>query len=66
LEHVEKVIHEPTDLAQFVAHWKMEVKAKIIVLNSMKDHFISHIAEKNPSKDMFATLDELFQNPCVS
>jgi hypothetical protein len=65
-EHVEKVILEPTNPTQLATHQKKEAKAKRIILDSVKDHFISHIAEKKTGKDMFGALVELFQNSCVS
>jgi hypothetical protein len=43
-EHVVKEIPEPIDPTQLVAHQKKEAKVKRIILDSMKDHFISHIA----------------------
>jgi hypothetical protein len=38
---------------------------KRIILDSMKDHFISHISDKTTGKKMFDYLVELFQNSCA-
>jgi hypothetical protein len=39
---------------------------KRIILDSVKDHFISHISDKKTGKKMFDSLVELFQNSCAS
>jgi hypothetical protein len=41
-EHVLKEILEPVDPSQLAAHRKKEAKVKRIILDSVKDHFISH------------------------
>jgi len=41
-----KVIPEPTNPAQLVTHQKEEAKLKRIILDFVKDHFISHIVER--------------------
>jgi hypothetical protein len=65
-EHVEKVVPELVDPMKLVAHHKKEAKAKRIILDLVKDHFIPHIAEKMTGKDMFEALVGLFQSSCVS
>jgi EAL domain-containing protein (putative c-di-GMP-specific phosphodiesterase class I) len=64
-EHVEKEILEPTKSTPLAAHQNKEAKVKRIILEPMKDHFISHISNKT-SKNMFYSLVELSQNPCAS
>ena len=64
-EHVEKEIPESIDSTQLATHWKKETKAKKII-NSLKDHFISHIAYMKTSKKMFDALFELNQNDHAS
>jgi hypothetical protein len=49
-EYVEGVVASPTDLKELIVHNKKEVKAKWVFLESIKDHFIPHIAEKKPAK----------------
>jgi hypothetical protein len=58
-EHVEKEIPKPTNLAQFVAHQKKEAKVKRIVLDYVKDHFISNISDNKTGTKMFDSLVEL-------
>jgi hypothetical protein len=43
-EHVEKEIVAPTDPKLLATHVKKEAKAKRIILDSVKDHLIPHIA----------------------
>jgi hypothetical protein len=43
-EYVDGVIMSPTDLQELATHKKEEVKAKRVLLESVKDHLISHIA----------------------
>jgi hypothetical protein len=38
------------------------VKAKRVLLESMKDHFIPHIVEKKYTKEMYDALVSLYQN----
>jgi len=54
------------DLALLVAHRKKEAKGKRIILDCVKDHFISHILDKRTVKRMFDSLVELFWNSCAS
>jgi hypothetical protein len=61
-EHVEKEILEPIDPTPLATHQKKEAKVKRIILDTMKDHFISHISDKTTCKKMFDSLVELFQN----
>jgi len=42
-EHVEKKIVEPTNATQLATHWKKEAKVKKIILDCVKDHFISYV-----------------------
>jgi hypothetical protein len=54
-------------LIQLAAHVKKEAKANRIILYSVKDHFIPHIAEKTTGgKLMYEALVGLYQSSCVS
>jgi len=46
--------------------FKEVTKVKRIILDSMKDHLISHIIEKMTCKKNFEALVELFQGRCAS
>jgi hypothetical protein len=43
-------------------HKKKEVKAKRVLLESVKDHLIPHIVEKTSAKEMYDALVGLYQN----
>jgi hypothetical protein len=61
-EYVEVVVASSIDLQELVAHKKKEVKAKKVLLESIKDHLIPHISEKKSSKEMYDALVSLYQN----
>jgi hypothetical protein len=44
------------------AHKKKEVKAKQVLLDSVKDHLIPHISEKKTAKEMYDALVGLYQS----
>jgi replicative DNA helicase len=44
------------------AHELKDMKARRIISNAMKDHFIPHLFEKKSSREIFATLTNLFQS----
>jgi hypothetical protein len=61
-EYVEGVVPSPTDPQGLAAHKKKEVKAKRVLLDSVKDHLIPHISEKKTAKDMYDALVGLYQS----
>jgi hypothetical protein len=65
-EHVEKKIVAPTNPTKLATHTKEEFEPKSIILDSMKDHFIPHIADKSIGKLTYEALVGLFQSSCVS
>jgi hypothetical protein len=65
-EYVECVVPSPTDLQELVAHEKKEVKAKQVLLESVKDHLIPHNAQKTSAKEMYDALVGLYQNENTS
>lgn len=67
------MIAAPTDPKLLAAHVKKEAKAKRIILDLVKDHFLPHIVDMFgitssliSSKNMFDTLVGVFQSTCVS
>jgi hypothetical protein len=48
-DYIEMVILNPNDAQELAAH-KKEVKAKQVLLDSVKDHSIPHISEKKKTK----------------
>jgi hypothetical protein len=61
-EYVESVVTDPTDPQELTTHKKKEVKVKWVLLESVKDHLIPHIAEKTTAKNMYDALVGLYQN----
>jgi hypothetical protein len=61
-EYVEGVVPSPIDPHELEAHKKKEVKAKQVLLDSVKDHLIPRISEKNTAKDMYDALVGLYQS----
>jgi hypothetical protein len=60
-ELVDKVVTPPKDLAALDTHNK-EIKAKRVLLDSLKDHPIPHLNEKKTTKEMFDALVSLFES----
>jgi hypothetical protein len=61
-EYVKVVVATPMDSQELAAHKKKEVKAKQVLLESVKDHLIPHISEKKHAKEMYDALVSLYQN----
>jgi hypothetical protein len=61
-ELVEKEVVPPIDLTTLVAHEKKEIKDERVILDSVKEHLIIHLFEKNTDKEMFDALVGLFQS----
>ena len=60
-EFVETIIPIPIDVTQLVEHKKKDVKAKRIILDTVNDHLIPHIATKTSGKMMCDALTILYQ-----
>jgi hypothetical protein len=52
-ECVEDVVPSPTNPVYLAFHKKREVKAKRVLLESVKDHLIPHIVEKATANDIY-------------
>ena len=61
-EYVETMVVDSTDPQELTTHKKKEVKVKWVLLESVKDHLIPHIAEKTTTKNMYDALVGLYQN----
>jgi hypothetical protein len=60
LEHIAETTAAPTDVALLGPWKKGEAKAKIIILDGVKDHIIPHLTGKTSTKDMWAALSGLY------
>jgi hypothetical protein len=61
-ELVDKVVAPLSDPADLEVHQKKEIKYKRGLLDSVKDHLISHLSEKKTTKEMFDALVGLFKS----
>ena len=62
-EYATNVIAMSTNPRQPTTYRKENAKAKRIILNGVKDHIATHIAEKDTTKEMWDTIVNLYQNP---
>ena len=51
----------PNDAAQQAAWKKNDVKARKILMDSVKNHLVSHLAKSKIAKEMFDSLKKLFE-----
>jgi uncharacterized protein Smg (DUF494 family) len=61
-EYVEAMVADPIDPRESVIHKKKEVKAKRVLLESVKYHLILHISKKKSTKEMYDAMVSLYQN----
>jgi hypothetical protein len=66
LEHVTVGVLEPEEEEQRTKHKKNEKKAKRIVSDSVKDHLIPHISELQTTRQMYETLNRLYDSKDIS
>jgi hypothetical protein len=62
LEIAEGKVTAPADPVQLAAHTKKDVKAKRILVDSVKNHIIPHLSGKKTTKDMWEALVKLDQS----
>jgi len=56
------VVPPTTDAAALTAFNKLDIKAKRIILDAVKDHVIPHISEKARAYEMWASLIQMYQS----
>ena len=61
-EIVEQIVTVPTDLVLLAEFKKKNVRAKRIILDSVKDHIIPHVAGKDYAYEMWESLGNLYQS----
>ena len=54
-------ITKSTDKDELEEHEMLEARAQRVILDGVKDHLIPHLAEKKTAKDMWDTLNQLFE-----
>ena len=60
-EFVDTKIMSPINAAELARHKKSDAKAKLIILDGVKDHLIPHLIKKNTTWDMWEAVKALFQ-----
>ena len=60
-----RVMAIPVDPVSNERYEEAMTKAKCIILNGVKDHVVPHIAEKETAKEMWDTLETLYQHTSV-
>jgi len=60
-----KIIAIPIDPAENEKYEEAMAKAKCIILDGVKDHVVSHIAEKDTANEMWEALKQLYQHTSV-
>ena len=61
LEIAEGKVAAPADLVQLAAHAKKDVKARMILVDGVKDHIIPHLFGKKIARAMWEALVKLYQ-----
>lgn len=61
-EIVETAVVVPTDLVSLVEFKKKNIKAKRIILDSVKDHIIPHVVGRDFAFQMWESLNNLYQS----
>ena len=60
-QHVSTNIHIPIDLIALDLYEVKEAKVQRIILDRVKDHLIPHLAERKTDKEMWDTLQNLYE-----
>jgi hypothetical protein len=62
LKITEGKVAAPTDPIQLASHGKKDVKARILLVDGVKDHILPHLFGKKTTKDMWEALVKLYQS----
>ena len=65
-DHVKKSHSKAREVEENAKHKKNEAKAKRILIDSIKDHLIPHVAELKAAKELYDALVGLFQSDNAS
>jgi hypothetical protein len=58
---VKEEVSEPVDAAEKAKHQKDTIRAKRIIVDSIKDHLIPYVSSKKTMKEMFDALNILYE-----
>jgi hypothetical protein len=59
-------VPEPADAAEKTKHQKDTIRAKRIIVDSIKDHPISYVSSKKTPKEMFDALTRLYEGKNIN
>jgi hypothetical protein len=59
-------VAEPADAAEKVKHQNDTIRAKRIIVDSIKDHLIPYVSSKKTSKEMFDALTRLYEGKNIN
>ena len=61
-EHASTTVTPPVDATKLVEHKKNDAKARLLILDVVRDHIIPHILGKKIAKEMWEALKKLYQS----
>ena len=64
-DHAERTLATPTDADLLWKHREAARHAKRVIMDSIKDHILPHIAEKKTSNEMWKALTSLYEGKSV-
>ena len=62
LNFAKTIVTPPTDATLLVEHNKKEAKARMLILDAVRDHIIPHILGKKATREMWEALTKLYQS----
>jgi hypothetical protein len=63
---VKEEVPEPADAAKKEKHQNDTIRAKRIIVDSIKDHLIAQVSSKNTPKEMFDALTILYEGKNIN
>ena len=64
-DHVEQTLATPTDVDLLRKHKEVVGHAKLLIMDSIKDHIVPHIAEKKTTNEMWKALTSMYDGKLV-
>ena len=64
-DHAEQTLATPTDADLLWKHKEAAGHAKRLIMDSIKDHIVPHIAEKRTTNEMWKSLTSLYEGKSV-
>jgi hypothetical protein len=63
---VKEELPKPEDAAEKAKHQKDTIRAKRIIVDSIKDHLIPYVSSKNTPKEMFDALTRIYEGKNIN